>query len=695
MNIYTARPGSRFPFGAVADGKGTNFSVWGPGATSAELLLFDRADSPAPFQVIPLDPELNRTYYCWHVYVEGLTPGMHYAWRMDGPDDMKKSGFRFDREKVLLDPWATAVTDVLWDRKRASGPGDNCGSSMRGIVAGADVYDWEGDRPLNRPPEQSVIYELHVGGFTRHPSSQVPHPGTFSGVIKKIPYLKALGVTDIELMPVMAFDEQDIPGAASAIGLKNCWGYCTHSFFSPHPGYCVSPARGTHGQEFRDMVKELHRAGMGVIMDVVLNHTAEGGKDGPVINFKGLGNAGFYHLDPADRSIYRDFTGCGNTVNCNHPVVASFLIECLEYWVREMHVDGFRVDLASVLVRGQDGVPAYYAPMPWLIEMSEELGNTRLIAEAWDAGGLYQVGDFPGFRWAEWNGRYRDVIRKFVRGDRGLIGEVATRLAGSSDLYESEGRLPINSVNFVTCHDGFTLGDLVSYNAKHNEANGENNRDGCNDDASWNCGVEGETGDPGILALRKRQSKNYMAILLLSQGVPMIFSGDEVLRTQKGNNNCYCQDNALGWFDWGLTEKNREMLRFVTEMIRFRRRHPCLMRKRFLTGRGKDGGLPDITWHGARLHRPEWGDPGAQVLAFTLAAAGDGEEHLHVMINMSDRSVEMQLPGVAGCSWHRAVDTWQPSPADISGAALQPPVNRDTYEVAPRSVVVLEGREKV
>jgi glycogen operon protein len=692
MKTYAVRPGSRFPFGATSDRTGTNFAVWGQGATGAELLLFERADSPAPFQIIPLDPELNRTYYCWHVYVEGLPPGSHYAWRMDGPDDMRRSGFRFDRQKVLLDPWARAVTDLLWDRKRASVPGDNCGSSMRCVVPGPEDYDWEGDLPLGRPLQQSVIYELHTGGFTRHPSSGVAAPGTFSGVIEKIPYLRTLGVTDIELMPVMAFDKQDVPAAAGAKGLRNFWGYCTHSFFSPHPGYCMSPEKGTHAREFRDMVKALHKAGIGVILDVVLNHTAEGGATGPVISFKGLGNAGFYHLDPKDRSIYRDYTGCGNTVNCNHPVVASFLIDCLEYWVREMHVDGFRFDLASVLVRGLDGEPTYYAPAPWLIEMSEVLANTRLIAEAWDAGGLYQVGDFPGYRWAEWNGRYRDVIRRFVRGDRGMIGEVASRLAGSSDLYQSEGRLPENSINFVTCHDGFTLADLVSYDTRHNEANGEGNRDGSSDNASWNGGAEGETDNAGILALRNRQAKNFIAILLLSQGVPMILSGDEVLRSQKGNNNCYCQDNELGWFDWGLTEKNREMLRFVSGMVAFRKRHPSLMRDRFFTGLPLNGGLPDVTWHGARLNEPQWSDPASQVLAFTLGPTDRKEEVLHIMLNMSEQSVEMQLPEIEGRIWHRAVDTGRPFPDDIPDAEKAPQLNKRTYTAAPRSVAVLVGR---
>jgi glycogen operon protein len=539
----------------------------------------------------------------------------------------------------------------------------------------------------------SGLSAMPVGGVSRHLSSLVAHPGTFAGVIEKIPYLKALGVTDVELIPVMAFDEQDVPEGAAALGLKNYWGYSTHSFFSPHPGYCREPEKGAHRREFRDMVKALHRAGIGVILDVVFNHTAEGGATGPTINFKGLANSGFYHLDRGDRRIYRDYTGCGNTVNCNDPVVSRFLVDCLEYWVAEMHVDGFRFDLASVLIRDHTGAPMYRAPTPWSIEFSRVMANTKIIAEAWDAGGLYHVGDFPGFRWAEWNGKYRDVIRRFVRGEGGLVGEVAMRVSGSSDLYEEDDRLPGNSVNFITCHDGFTLNDLVSYNEKHNEANGESNRDGCSHNLSWNCGVEGETDDPAVLSLRRKQAKNFMAIMMLSQGVPMILSGDEVMRTQKGNNNCYCQDNNLSWFDWELTRKNSDMLRFATGMISFRKRHPSLMRKHFLTGRSKPGmPFPDVSWHGIRLNEPLWHDPEARVLAFTLGRKVQQEEDIHVVLNMSEDLLDVPLPDLSGRKWHVAADTAQPSPKDIAEPAEQVAVTGNSHPVAPRSVVVLESR---
>jgi len=693
LKKYSTQPGHRSPFGATFDSKGTNFSVWGRFATRVELHLYERSDSPTPFQVIELDPEVNKTFYAWHVYVEGLVPGTFYGWCMDGPGDTRSTGLRFDKEKVLLDPWARAVTHDMWSRQRACLPGDNGAFSMRGIVLGDDPYDWKGDEPLNHPMEEAIIYEMHVGGLTRHSTSQVARPGTFAAVIEKIPYLKTLGVTDVELMPVMAFDEQDVPEGVAARGLKNYWGYSTHSFFSPHPGYTVTPEKGTHRREFRDMVKALHQAGIGVILDVVLNHTSEGGERGPTINFKGIGNRGFYHLDPNDRRIYRDYTGCGNTVNCNSPVVSDFLVDCLEYWVQEMHVDGFRFDLASILVRGHNGEPMYFAPTPWRIEFSNTMANTAVIAEAWDAAGLYQVGDFPGFRWAEWNGRYRDVIRRFVRGDRGLIGEVASRVSGSSDLYEWEGRVPSSSVNFVACHDGFTLYDLVSYNGKHNEANGEDNRDGNNDNLSSNCGAEGETKDPKIVSLRKQQAKNFMAILFLSHGVPMILAGDEVLRTQQGNNNGYCQDNELSWFDWTLAEKNREMLRFVTRMIAFRKRHPCLMRKHFLMGKKKGGApFPDVTWHGTKLNEPLWNNPDAQILAYTLGRQREEEEDLHIVFNMSSQAVEMELPPLSGRTWHRAIDTGQPSPEDIFEPSDEPRIKDLFYRVSSHSVVVFESR---
>ena len=687
---YSIKPGVRYPLGAKPDASGVNFSVFSRHATHVELLLFNEADSPEPFQVIQLQPDVHRTFFAWHVYVEQLPVGSWYTWRMDGDSNTRESGLRFDADKHLLDPWARAVSHPLWDRQAAIRPGNNGHASMRAMVVD-ERYDWEGDTPVSIPNENAIVYELHVGGFTRHESSGASNPGSFAALAEKIPYLQELGITHVELMPIMAFDEQDVPATTADLGLKNYWGYSTHSFFSPHPGYCVTPEQGTHLQEFRDLVKALHQAGIGVILDVVFNHTAEGGVDGPTINFKGMGSSIFYHLDLDDKSIFRDYTGCGNTVNCNHPIVANFIISCLEYWVREMHVDGFRFDLASALARGEDGEPMHNAPVLWGIELSDQLSATRLIAEAWDAAGLYQVGSFPGYRWAEWNGRYRDVIRRVVRGDEGLLAELATRLSGSSDLYQAQHRLPINSINFITCHDGFTLYDLFSYTQKHNEANGEGNRDGHNDNLSTNFGIEGETDNPEILALRVQHAKNTIAILLLSQGVPMLLAGDEMLNTQHGNNNGYCQDNELTWIDWSFVEKNAPMLRFVQHMIALRKRHPSLMRRRFLTGAAADEGAEaDVSWHGIELDTPLWNDPAARVLAFTLAATGDEEAALHVMLNLSDRDVSMELPPPRSGRWQLAIDTGLASPQDSVAPDKQTTVTGNRYPAHARSVVVLE-----
>lgn len=685
---YNTNPGSTYPTGAIVKEDGVNFSIFSRHATHVELLLFCDTEQREPYQIIKLDPESNRTFFAWHVFVEGLQAGSCYAWRMDGPHDTYHTGLRFDPDKYLLDPWARAVSDKHWVRQAACQPGENGKTAMRSLVVD-NHYDWEGDTLLNVKSETIIIYEMHVGGFTRHPSSGVDHPGTFGAVIEKIPYLQELGITHVELLPVMAFDEQDVPPGTAQLGLKNYWGYSTHSFFSPHPGYCVTPEQGTHIREFRDMVKALHKAGISVIMDVVFNHTSEAGEGGPTINFKGIDNSVFYHLDHHDKNHFRDYTGCGNTVNANHPIVANFIVDCLEYWVHEMHVDGFRFDLASALARGEQGEVLHDPPVLWAIDLSERLSKTKLIAEAWDATGLYQVGSFPGNRWAEWNGLYRDVVRAFIRGDHDVISQFATRISGSSDLYNHQGRLPISSINFITCHDGFTLNDLVSYNAKHNHANGEDNRDGCSNNISYNYGIEGETTDLRIMAIRKQQAKNAFAILLLSQGVPMLLAGDEVLATQHGNNNSYCQDNELTWFDWDLTETNHDMLHFVKNMIALRKRHPALMRRRFLTGKqGEDGAKADIIWHSEKLGALNWDDPTSLILSFTLAATTEYEGDLHVMMNMSAAECNMALPDQP---WCLAVDTSLESPRDIIPPQQQNAVRMNSYLVKSRTVAVFEG----
>jgi glycogen operon protein len=538
----------------------------------------------------------------------------------------------------------------------------------------------------------SIIYEMHVGGFTRHASSGVRHPGTFAGVAEKVDYLKQLGVTAVELLPVMSFENKE-PMRMGPDGqpLYNYWGYSTVGFFSPEDGYCVDPGGGQQLHEFRDMVKALHRAGIEVILDVVFNHTDEGNEDGPVFSFKGFANEVYYHLVPSNRQFYMNYTGTGNTLRCNNPIVMRFILDCLLYWVRELHVDGFRFDLASILTRGEDGMPLAQPPVIYGITMLESLVETKVIAEAWDAAGLYQVGEFPGFRWSEWNGRYRDDVRRFVKGDTGMIGAVAARLSGSADMYAWQNRLPSNSVNFVTCHDGFTLNDLVSYNGKHNEANGEHNHDGSDSNNSWNCGAEGPTDDPIIDALRERQIKNFAAILLLSQGVPMILMGDEIRQTQRGNNNAYCQDNEISWLDWSLVKKNAGLLRFWQRMIDFRKRHISLRRKTFFNGKTNERGMKDISWHGCKLNDPGWNDYNARTLAFTLAGFG-GEEDIHVLLNMYWEPLDFDLPPLDGRVWHLAVDTAEKAPLDAAEPGKEKRVTNASFSAQGRSVVVLVSK---
>jgi glycogen operon protein len=690
---FQTEPGRPHPLGATVDRTGVNFSVFSRNATAVDLLLFDPRDDVQPIQVVKLDPNDNRTFYFWHVYVKDLKPGTHYAYRVDGPQDLQGKGFRFNPNKVLIDPYALGNTKTHFSIEDAVGPGDNMGTSMRSVIIDVRDYDWEGDQPLDRPMRDMIIYEMHVAGFTRHSSSGVKHPGTFSGVIEKIPYLKELGITAVEFLPVMQYDSQGGSSLApdGSRPLHNYWGYSTISFFAPEDSYCLNPEEGDHLRNFRNMVKALHRANIAVILDVVFNHTSEGNHLGPTLNFKGFGNEIYYHLVERDRRYYMDYSGCGNTVNCNHPIVEKFIVECLEFWVREMHVDGFRFDEGSILARGQDGVPLAYPPVVWSIELSEALLDTKIIAEAWDAAGLYQIGYFPGYRWAEWNGRYRDDIRRFVKGDPGILGSVAARLAGSADIYEPSGHLPINSVNFVTCHDGFTLNDLVSYNDKHNEGNGENNRDGINDNWSWNCGSEGETDDRAVEALRERQVKNFAAILMMSRGVPMFVAGDEVRRTQKGNNNAYCQDNEISWFDWRLTDKNRSLLRFWKLLIASR---PDLRAGRpghFFKGEVNERGLLDVAWHGVRLNHPEWNDPNARCLAYTLGGF-DGKSDVHATLNMYWEALDFEVPVVPGRRWYRLLDTARPSPEDIVETAHQVPIEGHQVRVESRSVVVLLSR---
>jgi isoamylase len=704
---YQVEPGRAHPLGAVPDAEGVNFCVYSDRATGVQLLLFDEHDDVEPFQTIDLDPTTYKTFKFWHVYVRGARPGLHYAYRVSGPQDRHGQGDCYNPNKVLIDPYARGNTNTLWDRGSACTPDDNLRTSMRSVVINTKEYDWEGDRPINRPLNETIIYEMHVRGFTQSPTSGVEHRGTFSGIIEKIPYLKELGVTAIELLPVFDFDEKEIKQISpDGRPLPNYWGYDPISFFCPQSLYCVSPETGQHVNEFRDMVKALHRAGIEVILDVVFNHTGEGNHMGPMINLKGFANNHYYILSPEDRQYYMNFSGCGNTLNTNEPITEKMVIDALEYWATEMHVDGFRFDEAVILCRDKDGKPLETPPVIWQIELSEALADTKVIAEAWDAAGLYEVGYFPGYRWAEWNGRFRDAIRHFVKGDKGyldgqtIVGRVATVIAGSADIFQSNDELPINSINFITAHDGFTLNDLVSYNEKHNEANGEKNQDGINENVSWNCGVEGETDNAEVEALRRRQIKNFATILMLSQGVPMFVAGDEIRRTQQGNNNAYCQDSEISWFDWDRAEKNRDIFRFFRQMIALRKSHQTLHRNSFFTGQKNQRGLADITWHGCWLGCPGWNDANSSVLAFTMGGFPDkdgaGDTDIHVMMNMDWRDLDFEIPPVTGRRWYRVVDTAQDSPNDIAENVVDPGeemlIKGHSYQVKGRSIVVLISR---
>jgi len=688
-NDLRIEAGSPHPLGATPTAAGVNFSLFSASADYVELLLFATHRETAPFATVVFDPHVNKTYHYWHAHIRGLRPGVLYAYRVDGPNEPQE-GHRFDRAKVLIDPYSKGNNNNLWLRADACQPGGNLATSMRSVVINTAGYDWEGDRPLRRPMEESIIYELHVRGFTASPTSGVRHPGTFSGIIERIDYLKNLGITAVELMPVFDFDETDVVREVNGRPLRNYWGYSPIGFLAPQSSYCVSPSTGAHLTEFRDMVKALHRAGIEVILDVVFNHTAEGDHLGPYQSFRGIDNRTYYCLTPHDRRFYLDFTGCGNTFNCNHPIAQKLILDSLRFWVREMHVDGFRFDLASVMVRGEDGAPLKYPPVVWQIELDDTLVHTKVIAEAWDIG-LYQVGHYPGQRWAEWNGMFRDDMRRFVRGDPGRIGVVATRLAGSSDLFEGNGELPSNSINFVTAHDGFTLRDLVSYDHKHNEGNGEGNRDGTNDNLSWNCGVEGPSDDPAIEALRLRQMKNFATLLLIARGVPMLLMGDEISHTQRGNNNAYCQDNEISWLDWDAVNDQRDLLRFWRHMIAFRRRHRVLWMPRFYSGELIERGLADVTWHGVRLNQPGWDDPHARALAVTIAGiAGDAD--LHVMMNMYWEPLDFEVPTVPSRRWYKAVETSAAPPADIFEAGDEPEFDGSVCRVPERSITILLAR---
>jgi glycogen operon protein len=656
-----------------------------------ELLFFDRDNDSRPARVMRIDPVLNRTYHYWHIFVPGAQPGQIYGYRVQGPYD-PANGMRFDPSKVLLDPYGRCVViPESYSRETARRDGDNAATAMKSVVVEPSTYDWEGDAPLRHPWSRTIIYETHVRGFTCHPSSGVVEKsrGTFAGLIEKIQYLRQLGITAVELLPVFQFDAHDSPP-----GLVNYWGYSPVSFFAPHRAYsarkdCLGPT-----DEFRDMVKALHRADIEVILDVVFNHTAEGDHTGPTLSFRGLCNCSYYILEQ-DRARYANFSGTGNTLNANHPIVRRMIGDSLRYWVEEMHVDGFRFDLASILARGASGELLPNPPVLWDIESDPALAGTKLIAEAWDAAGLYQVGSFVGDSWQEWNGWFRDDVRSFFRGDEGSVTHIADRMLGSPEIYGHKSRGAEESVNFVTCHDGFTLNDLVSYNEKHNEANGEGNRDGANDNRSWNCGVEGPSEDPAVENLRNRQIKNLLVATMFSVGVPMIVMGDEVRRTQRGNNNAYCQDNETSWFDWTLVNKHAEMHRFVTLLIARRRLRIVApeFQRESLTQLIREA---KKAWHGVKLNQPDWRS-WSHSLSFTSEVQREGIL-FHLILNAFWEPQEFELPPVDqehGCVWRRWIDTSLDSPNDIVDWQAAPSVPRLTYPAGARSVVVLFADSRI
>ncbi|MCX4239997.1 glycogen debranching protein GlgX [Paraliomyxa miuraensis] len=703
MKPYRTSAGRHHPLGATVSDEGVNFSLFSRSATAVELLLFDRFDRPAPQQVIRLDSRHHRTYGYWHVFVHGAAEGLIYGYRVHGPW-APEQGHRFNPAKLLLDPYARGI--VRHDgraHRDAMGAQDNVATAMKSLVVDLRRFDWQGVERPRIDPSTRVIYEMHVRGFTRHPSSGVAHPGTFDGLVERIPYLVELGITTVELLPVFQFDEHDIDFVDPTTGkaLRNFWGYDPIGFFSPHRGYYIENwEHMRYLTGFRDLVRELHRAGLEVVLDVVFNHTAEGGEDGPTLSFRGIENAVYYLGEPGRPQTYANYSGVGNTLNCNHPIVRRMILDCLRYWAVDMRVDGFRFDLASILSRDESGQPMHNPPLPWEIEADPALQETLLVAEAWDAGGLYQVGGFPGERWSEWNGKFRDDVRRFLRGDEDMAGAVAARMLGSPDLYERHGRVPQQCINFVTCHDGFTLGDLVSYERKHNEANGEDGRDGSDHEHSANYGVEGPTDDPAIEALRNRQVKNFLALLLLAQGTPMVLAGDELRRTQRGNNNAYCQDNEVSWIDWGLRERHADIQRFTRLMIAFRRAHPGLRRTKYLLGyeapaSADPPGYTRVRWHGTALDRPDWSRE-SHTLAYTLTRSQD-DQALHVIVNAWERALRFDVPRPeAGLEWHRAIDTSRASPDDIGEPDAEGRVETrvEGHEVVAqgRSVVVLVQR---
>ena len=692
------RRGVPLPLGVHEKCGGVNFAIFSRNASRVRLELYGHPEDAAPARVIDLDSASNRTGDVWHVWVEGIGSGQLYAYRMDGPYSPKE-GHRFNFNRLLLDPFANAISRLPpWDFASARGFDplaseqdlafsklDNSRSMPKCIFVN-ESFDWDGDQPPRHPWSKTIIYETHVRGFSIHPNSGADHPGTYRGLMEKIPYFKELGVTAVELMPVQEFNEisDTRRNPQTNQPLRNYWGYDPVVFFAPKASYSSSGGLGQQKLEFKEMVLAFHKAGIEVILDVVFNHTAEGNEQGPTLCFRGMDNAIFYTLAD-DKRYYMDYTGTGNTVNANHPVVRDHILAALRYWLVEMHVDGFRFDLASVL--GRDGNGNLLANAPLLERIAEDpiLRDVKIIAEAWDAAGAYQVGSFSERRWAEWNGRYRDDVRRFWGGDEGMLGLFVSRICGSADIYSNSGKGPEGSINFVTCHDGFTLNDLVSYRTKHNEANGENNHDGTDANFSRNYGAEGKTADAGIETLRKRQIKNFLLTLLISRGVPMLLGGDEFRRTQGGNNNAYCQDNETSWLDWNCLVQHREIFRFTRGMIAFRRAHPLLSQGQFYTD-------AEIHWFGSQGGLPDWTNPKEKQFACLIHE--DEQSALYLMFNAGAGAVDFGLPSLpAEARWLLAVDTAREAPQDLFAAGEELLwEDRQTYRLGPRASAILLAR---
>ena len=689
---FKLRAGRPLPFGATQVEGGVNFSIYSRHASTCTLVLLKKRQSE-PMAEIPFPDEFRIGNVFAMVVFEIDYDSIEYGFRMDGPYD-SRAGHRFDSSKILLDPYAKVIggRDV-WGVQ----PDWNDIYQHRGRIV-FDDFDWQSDRPLEIPIEELIIYEMHARGFTRHPSSGVKHSGTFAGIREKIPYLKELGVNCIELMPIFEFDEFENSRLHPETGelLLNYWGYSQVGFFAPKAGYAATGKFSMQVDELKALIQDLHNNGIEVFLDVVFNHTAEGNEHGPTISFRGIDNQTYYMLTP--EGYYYNFSGTGNTLNCNNPIVRNMVLDCLRYWAAEYHIDGFRFDLASILGRDPWGAPLSNPPLLENLAFDPILAKCKLIAEAWDAGGLYQVGSFPSYgRWAEWNGKYRDTIRKFLKGDMGQVGDMAQRIQGSPDLYWWRG--PTASINFITAHDGFTLADLVSYNHKHNEANGENNNDGSNDNDSWNCGWEGPTDDPDINALRCRQMKNAVVLLMVSQGIPMLIMGDEMARTQQGNNNAYCHDNELSWMDWTLLKANADLFRFFKSCIAFRKAHAVLRNRTHLRNHDYVGsGYPDISWHGVRAWQPDWSD-GSRILAFMLCGkhAHNGEsqdDYIYVTMNVHWEAHQFELPQLPqGLQWHVFANTMATPPEDICEPGGEPLLeDQQQFLVGPRSGAILVGK---